>query len=144
MIDLMRSRNLTMVHPIQSHPSTTQHPSVDDFILFTIFCEGQHLQTPLKLASLSLQHIMKAAHPPEKVPSSFHPNPIPIIIISVSPLTKLTILCKWNNRKLFRPQVVEITLPEEFPTLSEGVDCLPYIPCRGGAAIECMSTKLPI
>ena len=33
--------------------------------------------------------------------------------------------------------LVELTLPEEFPTLSDEVECLPYIPCHEDAAVEC-------
>ena len=33
--------------------------------------------------------------------------------------------------------LVELTALEEFPTLSDQVECLPYIPCHDDAAVKC-------
>ena len=33
--------------------------------------------------------------------------------------------------------LVELTLLEEFPTLSSSATCLPYLPCREEAAPDC-------
>ena len=33
--------------------------------------------------------------------------------------------------------LVELTTLEEFPALSDQVECFPYIPCHEDAAVEC-------
>ena len=33
--------------------------------------------------------------------------------------------------------LVELTTLEEFPALSDHMECLPYIPCHEDAAVEC-------
>ena len=72
--------------------------------------------------------------------SKVKPGLLDIILDTFPPLKLASLSSRHDVKTTFR-LLVELNLLEEFPALSNRVECLPYIPCHEGAAVECQFAK---